>query len=455
MTIKLADKVAWTEGLLMTPQHLQQLDRYHEHLLASRVAAVDPLAWGALRVEIDPRGLLDGVVSLVAFEGVLPDGTPLVLSANVQRCPAPRLVQGHFPPSQAALGVYLALPEERASVNNYAAEEGALRYVLTQRKVFDAARDDRSEELRLALPSTVLLFDDEDRAGTSALKIAEFTRNARGELQLSPTYVPPCLQIGASPVILQRLSHLLTLMAARHRALSAARRLTVEGRAEFNAADVTRYLLLNALNSLFPSINYMAQQADLAPRSAFLLLSQLAGQLATFSADADLTRPMPFDFADLGGSFRGLFDLIEQLLAATDAERFATCILQRHDDNRHHGDLADARFEKCQRFVIAVETKLPRPLMVQEFVQRAKVASHDDMDIVLASSIGGVGVAESVNPPPELPVRPGLVYFDLPLRSNDVYWKHIWSDRNIVVWLPPVLEQAQASVKLHGLFGSR
>ncbi len=454
MTIKLSDKVAWTEGLLMTPQHLQQLDRYHEHFTAARLQALDPLSWGALRVELDPRALLEGAVALSSFEGVLPDGTPLVLSAN-QGAPAPRLVQGHFPPSQRALGVYLALPEERSGVNNYGVEAGALRYVLSRRKLFDAARDDRGEDVALASPCCVLLFEGEERAGTSSLKIAELTRNARGELQLSDTFIPPCLQIGASPVLMRRIGHLLTLMAARHRALMQARRLTAEGRAEFTAADVTRFLLLNALNSMFPSVNYMMQQGDLAPRTAFLLLSQLAGQLATFSADADLTRPLPFDFTDLGGSFKSVFELIEQLLAATDAERFATCALQRHDDSRHHGDLSDARFAKCERFVVAVESKLPRPLVVQEFVQRAKVASHDDMDIVLASSIGGVGVAESVAPPPELPVRPGLVYFDLPLKPNDVYWKHIWSDRNIVVWLPPALEQAGAQVKLLGVFGSR
>jgi type VI secretion system protein ImpJ len=289
----------------------------------------------------------------------------------------------------------------------------------------------------------------------TALKVAEITRNVRGELQISETYVPSVLQVKAAPVLMKRLGHLLTLMAARHRALSSARRLTNDGRAEFNAADVTRYLLLNALNTMFPGVNYLAHQGDVSARSAFLILSQLAGSLASFSPEVDVTRPLPFDFNDLDYTFRPLFDMIEQLLSATDTERFASCALQLHEGSRHHGDLSDSRFGKCSRFVISVESKLPRPQVVQEFTQRAKVASHDDMDIVLASSVGGVGVAESQRPPPELPMQPGLVYFDLPVRPNDVYWKHIWSDRNIVVWLPPMLEQAQATVKLLGLFASR
>ncbi|MFT3925177.1 MAG: type VI secretion system baseplate subunit TssK [Myxococcales bacterium] len=455
MAIKVPDKVAWTEGLLMLPQHLQQQDRYHENLLSTRFEALDPLSWGALRVDLDPRMLSEGSVSLTAFEGILPDGTPLSLAPGAQRLPQPRAIQNHFSPAKAALGIYLALPEERPGINNYSEEAGALRYQLQRQKLFDASRDDRGEEVSFAAPNPLLLFEDEDRGGTTALKIAELTRNTRGELQISDTYIPPCLRISASPVIAKRLSHLLTLMTARHRALTVARRQTGEARSEFNAADVTRYLLLNALNAMFPSINYLAHSADVSPRSAFLLLSQLAGQLATFSTDVDVTRPLPFDFTDLDGSFRPLCDLIEQLLSATDAERFATCALSLHEGSRHHGDLADSRFEKCVRFVVALESKLPRPQAVQEFVQRAKVASHDDMDIVLASSVGGVGVTESLSPPPELPVRPGLVYFDLPVRPNDVYWKHIWSDRNIVVWLPPTLQNAQPNVKLLGLFGSR
>ena len=33
-------KPVWTEGLFMTPQHLQQADTYHESLLQSRMHAV-------------------------------------------------------------------------------------------------------------------------------------------------------------------------------------------------------------------------------------------------------------------------------------------------------------------------------------------------------------------------------------------------------------------------------
>jgi type VI secretion system protein ImpJ len=326
---------------------------------------------------------------------------------------------------------------------------------VSTRKVADSTRDDQSDEIGLARLNVTLLFGDEPRDGLVTLKVAEVVRDTRGELRLSDSYIPPCLRVSASPVFAARLERLLGLMTSRTRALSEARRLTAEGRAEFNAADVTRYLQLSALNSSLPAMHYLARHADALPRTAFFLLSQLAGQLATFSADADMTQPLEFDYHDLKTTFGKLFSLNERLLQATEQENYLTCPLEELGGSRYHGDLQDGRLEKCVRFLLSVESALPRPQVVQEFVKRAKVASHEDLDIVLSTSVGGINVAESVRPPPELPVRPNLVYFELPSRDSDVYCKHVWQDRNIVVWLPPLLEQAQARIKLHGVFGAR
>ena len=40
-------KPVWTEGLFMTPQHLQQSDLYHEALLQARVQAALSYGWGS------------------------------------------------------------------------------------------------------------------------------------------------------------------------------------------------------------------------------------------------------------------------------------------------------------------------------------------------------------------------------------------------------------------------
>jgi type VI secretion system protein ImpJ len=454
MTMKVIDKVAWSEGVLLRPQHFQQLDRYHESLVAARLDAIDVLNWGALHVELDERALQQGVVALSAFEGIMPDGTPVLLDAHgAQTAPKQRPLEAHLPPAQQGVLVYLAIPRERSGVTNYTEEGAELRYALRTRKVPDSARDDRHAEIQVALPNLVLLFGDESRDGFSALPIGRIIRNESGSPVFSSTYIPPCLRIQCSGAIVRRLEHLLTGMIARFRVLREARRITGENRVEFNAADVTRYLQLHALNGMLPSIFHLVHAREASPRAAFLLLSQLAGQLATFAPDGDMTTPLDFDYADLESCFGAVFDLCERLLSALDTERYVACKLELTSNGRFYADLSDVRLDGCNRFMIGIDSKHARALVVQEITQRAKLASHGDIDFVLSRNVSGIRVSTCERPPAELPTRPGLTYFTLPLPDDDVYWKHVRKDKNLVVWLPPGLDTAQCTVSLYGLLG--
>src|SRR5258708_13047455 len=69
-------KVAWTEGLFLRPHHFQQNDRYHEHLLESRVRVTTPYPWGFSHLEIDRDLAQQSKFALRRAAGVLPDGTP-------------------------------------------------------------------------------------------------------------------------------------------------------------------------------------------------------------------------------------------------------------------------------------------------------------------------------------------------------------------------------------------
>ncbi|MEY4580115.1 MAG: hypothetical protein RL701_4818 [Pseudomonadota bacterium] len=455
MSMMVSDKVAWSEGVLLLPQHFQQLDRYHESLLAARLDALDALNWGVLKVELDVRALQQAVVSLSSFEGIMPDGTPVALTAhNSELGPKPRPILDHFPPAQKALLVYLAVPRERSGISNYAQDGDQLRYALRARKLADAARDDRHADVQLAVPNLRLLFGDEARDGFITLPIAQLVRDESGALALSESYIPPCLRISCSNAIVKRLERLLTAMVTRFRILVDARRITGEGRVEFNAADVTRYLQLHALNGMFPSLYYLARGREVSPRAAFLMLSQLAGQLATFSADGDMSEPLDFEFTDLERTFGVVFGLCERLLSALDTERYCSCKLQARGHGRHYGDLTDVRIDACERFLIAVETDQPRALVVDEMVQRAKLASHGDIEFVLSRNVSGIRVVANERLPIELPVRPGLVYFELPNAETDVYWRHARKDKNLVVWLPPALESTPCTVQLFGVFTS-
>jgi type VI secretion system protein ImpJ len=442
-------KVSWAEGLLMMPQHLQQLDSYHESLIATRLAALDPLSWGVVQMQLDDHALDQRSAGLAYFEGILPDGMPLWLGAGYP-LPIPRVIEGHFPPSQAALEVFVGVPKERSGANNFGSDGEPLRYNVQTRKVFDLGADDQSADVGFATPNAVLLFGDESRDAYVTMKVAEIVRDSKGALTASDTYMPPCLRVAAAPVFALSLQRLLAKMVSRHRALTESRRHAGEGRLEFTAADVTRYLQLHALNGALPALHYLLEVGDISPRNAFLMLSQLAGQLATFSTQADMTQPLPFDYGDLRGTFKPLFALLDMLVSVTDTEQYVACTLKPHG-NTYVGDLGDERLPRCQRYLFAVESALPRAHVIDEFIGKAKIASHADIDIVTAQAIRGVPVEANKQLPPQIPPRPGVVYFDVSVDKDFVYWKHVWQDRNVEVRMPPSFERDKTKIQLLGV----
>src|SRR5688572_5199613 len=70
------NKVAWTEGLFLQPQHFQQQDRYWENLVQARTKPLLGHDWGFVDLELDRAALELGKIQLTAARGVLGDGTP-------------------------------------------------------------------------------------------------------------------------------------------------------------------------------------------------------------------------------------------------------------------------------------------------------------------------------------------------------------------------------------------
>ena len=75
-------KVFWSEGLFLRPHHLQQNDRYAEHLIERRVGHVTPYPWGFSSLEIDGDLAQQSKFCLRRASGVMPDGTPFDMPAD-------------------------------------------------------------------------------------------------------------------------------------------------------------------------------------------------------------------------------------------------------------------------------------------------------------------------------------------------------------------------------------
>jgi type VI secretion system protein ImpJ len=269
---------------------------------------------------------------------------------------------------------------------------------------------------------------------------------------VSDAYVPPCLRISASPFILEGVRRLLRLMLGKQRELTEARRHRDAAAVEFTGADVTRYLQLTALNGIIPVMNHVVDSGDLPPEQAYLLLVQAVGQLFTFDAAGDPTALPKFQYLNLRGTFHALFTQAQGLLKSVALEQCIAVPLEAKQGGLIVGRLDDDRFHRCNQVILTVRSTLPEQQVADQFPRLSKIASAQEIHGIVQAAAPGVPLSVTFRPPPEVPVRPGVVYFSL--GTHDGYWKNAIRDRSVAIYLPQSLDPRGTQVELLGVPGA-
>lgn len=77
----ITDRIEWHEGMLLSPQHFQQLSTRLDTLVAWQTLAAAPFGWGVRRLVLDQGLLSAGLVRVLELEAIMPDGTVLQYAA--------------------------------------------------------------------------------------------------------------------------------------------------------------------------------------------------------------------------------------------------------------------------------------------------------------------------------------------------------------------------------------
>jgi type VI secretion system protein ImpJ len=447
--MKAPQRIIWSEGMFMSPHHLQQLDLYHESLVETRLGSVCLYPWGVVSMQFDMEALRAGQVNLLEFFGILPDGLSVAFEAGQEESPAARPVEGHFRPTQQVLEVYLGIPKERSDVESYGAagKLGASpRFSPRSRPVGDLHAATSVVQISFAQRNMKLLFGDEPRDDFDALKLAELARDKSGSLVLVDSYIPPCLRINASPYIMTELRSLLRLIVAKQRQIASRRRHRDASSLEFTASDVTLFLELHALNGIIPFLSHVIDAGNMRPHDLYLMLSRLSGQLCTFSASADPTSMPAFQFTNLRGTFEELFRRMTELMRAVALEQCITVPLELGSDGLYRAKLEDERIERCGQFLLMIRSELPEQTVVDQLPKLSKLGSWSEIQGLVRATTPGVPLQVTYRPPPEVPVRPGASYFSL--SSQDGGWRTVLREHAVALYLPHTFTASHTSVEL-------
>lgn len=449
--MKPLQRVVWSDGMLMAPQHFQQLDLYHETLLDERLLYTVPYAWGSYHLELDEEALASGQVGVRSFRGVLPRGTVLNFSAGHAEAPPARALEHHFPAHKNTLDVFLALPLERPGIGSYApaseSKAGRTRHVIEPKSVLDSVAPSEEVTVEFARRNTLLLFGEEARDDHEVIKVAELYRDRASVLRFSPTYVPPCLRISVSEFVMEGLRRALAASVSKRRSVAEERRHRDTSAVEFAADEVSRYLAVHALSKSIPLLKHLVEDGQRSPYETYLSLIRFAGELTAFGVEEDPATLPPYLHSDLRSTFEPLFARIMTLLNLSVASKVVTIPLEARPDGMHLGRLQDPEIHKAgTRFVLAVQTQAPEHKVYELVPRVAKVASWSEIPRYVSAALAGVALSPAARPPREIPVRPDKCYF---LVSTDhATWRGISHERAIAVHLPPPFDPKHTNVEL-------
>jgi type VI secretion system protein ImpJ len=440
--MKQLQKVLWTKGVLLNPQHLQAQDRYLENLLEFRLNALAFCPWGFSRLEIDRDALAGGVLSLGAAAGMFADGTVFdVGSADV--APAPLPLADHFGPDRRDLLVNLAIPERKPGLRSVAttADGSDTRYVAEVVLRRDENTGLAEKPIQVARKNLRLVAEGEAQEGSSVLPLARVRRGAAGQLELDASYIPPLLRMGASPALTATVRGMVELLAARSAALSGMRRQRNVGLADFGVSDVANFWLLYTVNTHLPRLRHLHAAASAHPAVLYSALLDLAGGLLTFATDVQPADLPEYDHVELTACFTRLDAILRRLLDVVVPSRYASLPLRDTAPSLYATALDEDRYFNAPQIYLAVAAAAKPDELMRRVPQLLKVSSADRIEGLIRRALPGVALRHVPEPPAAIPLRLNFQYFALDCAGED--WDAIRLSRHLAAYVPAELPQAE------------
>ncbi|RKT20969.1 type VI secretion system protein ImpJ [Paraburkholderia sp. RAU2J] len=424
------NKVIWSEGMFLQPQHLQQHDRHLQAQLEGRAAPLRAYGWGFTSLEIDDALLKLGKLSLRSAAGVLPDGTPFNLPAD-DALPEPL----EIPDGISNLLVVLALPVRRPGAGESGGAErpdNPARYRIDEFDVHDSNdRDAVTTLMQVGKLRLRLAFESDVANAHACLGVAKIVeRVADSRVLLDDAYCAPCLDLRVAGRLARFTTELNGLLQQRGETLAA--RLAQPHAA--GAAEISDFLLLQTINRAQPLIGHFMSMSGLHPESLFQETVQLAGELATFGQHERRPPVFPAYRHDrLAETFTPVIDALRLALSRVADPQVVPVPLDERRYGLRVARVADRALFGSATFVLAVRAQMPADALQASFPAQLKIGAIEHIRDLVNLQLPGIGLRALPVAPRQLPFHAGFSYFELD-DSNDA-WQNLASSAGMALYV--------------------
>ena len=411
------NRVIWSEGLFLQPQHFQQQERYFERYLETRCRPLVPHAWGFTEIEFERDLLSIGKAALRRAAGVFPDGTPFRMPDD-DPVPTPIDVGSDVRDQILYLAVPLRRPGELEADRDARADELA-RHDVRRIQARDATSNGGEPALlEVGTLRTRLLLASEVTDAYACVPLAQIVEcRADRQIVLDENFIPTVLHVRAAGRLAAFTTELLGLLHQRGEALAG--RVAATGRGA--AAEFAEFLMLQAINRYEPVIAHYADSGDVHPERLFDVCASAAGELATFTAISK--RPpkiAPYRHDRLRESFDPVILALRDSLSRVLTQSAIAIPIEPKKFGVSVAKVPDRALYGTAVFILAARADIPSEELRRRFPAQLKIGPVEKITDLVRLQLPGVPVHPVPVAPRQIPFHAGFAYFELD--QTDALW---------------------------------
>jgi type VI secretion system protein ImpJ len=424
------NRVIWSEGLFIQPQHFQQQERYFERYVENRCHALTPYSWGFVDAQID-RGLLKiGKFALTRARAIFPDGTPVLLPDD-DPVPASLEIEKNVRNEVVYLAVPLRRPNapqiDRASRPDEPVRQSA--HSIEAPNVTSLSGE--SAVLEVGALQTRLLLGSDSPGGFTRIPLARIVEcRPDNEVVLDDGFIPTVLQVSAAAPLAAFLTELHGLMRQRGNALAERVVATARG----TAAELADFLVLQLLNRHEPVVAHMAAAPVLHPESLYTFLVTVAGELATFFTRTQRAGTFaPYDHERLQETFTPVITTLRKLMAEGGRPVAIPIPIEPGKFNVSVATVGDRTLYGTAVFVLAARADMSTEEVRRRFPSQVKIGPVETISNLVNFALAGVPMHPMASAPRQIPFHAGAVYFELD--QGDPLWANVKTSAGIAIYV--------------------
>lgn len=404
------NRVVWSEGLFLQPQHFQQQDRHFERYVENRSQALHPYGWGFTELAVERDLLAIGKFGLRSAAGVCPDGTPFRMPDD-DPLPAPLDIGAEVRDEILYFAIPIRRPGE-GDVDRGGATDGLERHAVREVQARDtSAAGGNTAVVEVAALKTRFLLQRDVTGAYACVPLAHVVeRRADQQVVLDEQFIPTVVSARAATRLTTILAEVVGLVHQRAEALGG--RVAATGRG--SAAEIADFLMLEALNRFEPVLVHYADSGLVHPEQLYRTMVAIAGELATFTTVSK--RPPKFT-AYRHEHLRESFDPVIVALRAELSAVLEQAAIAIPVEARRFGIsvavVADRALYDQAVFVLAARADVPAEDLRRRFPTQLRIGPVEKIRDLVTLQLPGIPVRAVPVAPRQIPYHAGSAYFEL------------------------------------------